>query len=756
MCGLCDKKPVIVLTLLALLLGVWDSPACADDWVNPLEYKGKLDSPLVEVTPFVFKDKFYLLENWQKQWENPGDTDGSHFTRDEVRIRDMAGNRIVSIPFTGHGLGMALVHDDRVYVFAGDWGTEKKWQITKISMVSSDDLVNWSKPVVVLEAQPHEKFFNVSVCRGADRFVLLIESNDPAWPSFTFKYFESDDLVQWEPIADALYGEEKYVGGPALYYEGDYFYTLYLQALGDRFYQTRVTRSKDLIHWQDAPVTRPVATFDPENRVHRLRPPEIRERNASDVELCEWQGRTIVYYTGGDQQYAGDLQWADFEGSPQEFLESFYIELDDVHPSENQLRYQENQVGCFVHFGPASYLDKNGGDYLTVPAADLFDPTALDTDQWMRAAKSIGAKHIILTAKHHNGYCLWPTETTDYSVQQSPWKNGAGDVVRMFVDSARKHGISPGLYLSSGDTHFGCTSTPDPLGERKLVGDVEAYFPVFMNQLTELLSNYGDLEVVWFDGAYNPFMPDVIDETGAPTGGIYADRISELVRRLQPKAVIMGGGDADVRWSGSEQGRAPYPLWNEVSLGEGRENWLPEYAEGWFIPESNIHTRPHWFWAPGTDESLKTPEEMMEAYDSSVALGSNLLVNLTPDMRGLLSDAEVAMLKTFGANLYDRFAEPKGKVSSQNRWEEGNALVLDFGQPTNVDHVKIKEELDRGQRVRQYQIESWQDDAWVVISKGTSIGRKRIHNIDAIETRALRLKVLDTAPLPGIRAFAAY
>ena len=293
-------------------------------WKNPLTYLGKLDSPLVEVTPFVFKDRFYLLENWQKQWEYPDETDGARTTEDEIRIRDVDADRIVSIPLVGHGLGMALVHDGRVYVFGGNWGTGKKWNIKKIEMVHSDDLVNWSDPVVVLEAEPQEKFFNVSVCRGDGRFIMLVESNDPAWPTFTFKYFASDDLLSWTIIPDALYGVDKYVGGPALYYEGGRYYTLYLEALGNRFYETRVTRSNDLVHWEDAPEARPFATFNPENPVHALRPADIRERNASDVELCYWNGKTRVYYTGGDQQYAGDLQHAEFEGTPQELLEAFY------------------------------------------------------------------------------------------------------------------------------------------------------------------------------------------------------------------------------------------------------------------------------------------------------------------------------------------------------------------------------------------------------------------------------------------------
>ena len=293
-------------------------------WENPLVHKGKLNSPLVEVTPFVFNDRLYLLENWQKQWEVPGGPDGSRINEDEVRIRDVEADRVVSTPLIGHGLGMAFVHEREVYVFAGNWGTGEKWNITAIEMVSSKDLINWSKPVVVLRAQPDEKFFNVSVCRGEKGFVLLVESNDPRWPAFTFKYFRSDDLRNWQPVPNGLYGTEKYVGGPALYHEGDYFYTLYLQLLGEGKFETRVTRSTDLVHWQDAPDGRPFVTFNPNNSVHPLRPPEIREVNASDAELCAWKDKTIVYYTGGDQHLAGDLQWAEFNGTPRELLERFF------------------------------------------------------------------------------------------------------------------------------------------------------------------------------------------------------------------------------------------------------------------------------------------------------------------------------------------------------------------------------------------------------------------------------------------------
>ncbi|NOY41976.1 MAG: hypothetical protein GXP26_09080 [Planctomycetes bacterium] len=308
-----------------------DKPSAAV-WKHPLTKKGKLHSPLVEVTPFVFKDRLYLLENWQKQWEFADSSDGGRTQEDEIRIRSVISDRIVSTPLLGHGLGMAFVWEDRVYVFAGNWGKEEKWNITKIEMTSSADLIHWTEPVVVLKAEPQEKFFNVSVCRGKDVFTLLVETNDPAWPTFTFKYFSSKDLKEWTRIPDALYGRKKYVGGPALYFEDGIYYTLYLQSLGGGRYETRITRSTDLVHWQDAPKDRPFVTFNPKNKVHSLRPENIREVNASDAEVCHWKGKTLVYFTGGDQHFAGDLQLAEFKGSPAELFKYFYVDSPVVAP----------------------------------------------------------------------------------------------------------------------------------------------------------------------------------------------------------------------------------------------------------------------------------------------------------------------------------------------------------------------------------------------------------------------------------------
>jgi hypothetical protein len=303
--------------------------AGASDWKNPLVKKGYLNSPLVETTPFAFGDRLYLAENYQAFVDSASKRPGDDSDKDALRIRDVETGKIVSVALREHSFGTVFVSGDRVYAFSAKNAKGKPWRTaTSVSMTYSTDLRSWSEPRMVLEAEGAEQIFNVAVCRGVDRFVLLYETNDPKYPPFTFKYCESDDLVHWRRIPGALYGTDKYVGGPALYYEGDreggWYYTLYLEALPDTEYETRITRSRDLKHWQDAPPGRPFLTFDRTKKKLPLRPPELPEKNASDAELCYFKGRTIVYFTGSDQQVAGDLQRAEYEGTPRELFEHFF------------------------------------------------------------------------------------------------------------------------------------------------------------------------------------------------------------------------------------------------------------------------------------------------------------------------------------------------------------------------------------------------------------------------------------------------
>lgn len=723
-------------------------------WKSKLVEKKYLDSPLVEVTPFVWRDCLYLLENWQKQWELPGEPEWDRFKDDIIRIRDVESQKIVTAPLTGYAFGSAFVWDSTVYVFAGDYGEGKPWRhITEIVMTKSDDMVNWSEPQVVLRAENHEFIFNMAVCCDGKRFVMLYETNDRQWPPFTFKYCESNDLVDWQRIPNAVFGREKYVGGPALYHKDAWYYTLYLHDLS-KGWETRIARSRNLVDWEEAPTDRPFVTYNT-SRHPVLRPDPIREKNASDVELCYWKGKTIVYFTGSDQQYAGDLQTAAFSGTPGELLESYFEEPCVVVPSTRQHRHQtKHQLGAFCHFGTATYAGPNG--MLTPIDASIFNPVDLDCDQWAEAAKALGASIIVLTAKHHSGFCLWPTETTEYCVRNCPWENGKGDVVRKFVDACRSHDLEIGFYYSFGDFSIPCHSTPDPIGKRKLVGDVDSHFKLVQKQITELLTAYGDISYLWFDGAYDPFGWDVLDFDNKPIGMKYGNGITDMIRKLQPQAVIGGGMGSDGRWSGSEQGWAAYPLWNIIAPGDGPKVWQNPDTQGWVYVEANIFTRCNWFWMPDSDDTLKSQEEMMDVYYQSIGRGANLLVNMTPNRRGIIPNAEKEMLATFGAEITRWFKTPIARTNSNSGWGESATLDLLLQKAHVVNHVILEEDIQFGQRVRAYRLEARVGESWHTIADGLSIGRKRIERFDEIRTDLLRLRILDTDPLPRIRSFSTY
>jgi len=294
-------------------------------WKSPLVKKGRVPVSCGETTPFVFNGRLYRLENFKKSDEFHGKPVQYRFHEDGFRIRDVEADRVVSVPLLNHYFAIAYVWEERVYVLAGDLGEDEPWwHIRKIVLISSDDLITWTAPQVVIRSEGGERLFNTGLCHDGDQFVLLYETDDKRWPKFTFKYCRSTDLINWEPIPGGLYGTDKYVGGPALYFEGGWYYTLYLESLGEGCYETRITRSRDLVNWQDAPADRPFLPYDPTRQPDPINHPDVWELNASDPDLCEYNGRTIVYFGGGNQLGVGDLQWAEFAGSPRELFEHFF------------------------------------------------------------------------------------------------------------------------------------------------------------------------------------------------------------------------------------------------------------------------------------------------------------------------------------------------------------------------------------------------------------------------------------------------
>ena len=446
-----------------------------------------------------------------------------------------------------------------------------------------------------------------------------------------------------------------------------------------------------------------------------------------------------------------------------------------IQPSARQLAFQERQFGAFIHFGLATWYDGPDtavfprtlrapyafnmdlwGAMTAQPAVAVFDPRQLDAAQWMAAAQAVGARHVVLTAKHHNGFCLWPTATTEYCVRNSPWRDGHGDVLREFVDAARRAGLGVGIYLSAGDVHHGCFSTPEPQGERRVIGDIDEYLPVFEVQCREVFSDYGELCEIWLDGALDPFGPDVRRPDGSQVGTAYWDRLIALTRALQPNAVIMGGTQPDVRWPGNEDGLAPYPLWNVVRPGEEAANYLPAGVTGWLAPEADVFTRPTWFWTAGSDEALCSLDRLRDIYARSIGHGANLLINMTPDRRGLIPEAEVRRLAALGDDIRRRFGAPCAETAGEMALREDMRLELAWDHPASVVSVILEEDLRYGQRVARYQIEVLEHGAWRMLAAGQTIGRRRIACFPPATTRHMRLRILESAEAPIIRRFAVF
>lgn len=296
-------------------------------WTWPIKESTRVPEALAELTPFVFRDRLYRLENFVRHHDFPGTPPGYRFHENGFRIRDVATDQMISVPLLDHYFGIAYCWEGRCYAYAGKYPPDQTDSyIRQTVMISSDDLITWTKPQVVMEADGQERLFNYAVCRARGKFYMLYETNDRRWPPFTMRFCESDDLIHWRKLGpEYIYGTEKYTGGPALYYddEEDWFYCLYLEDLG-RKYETRVTRSRDMMQWTDAPPDRPVVTFDLSRDVAPERFPGVKELSASDVEICEFNGQTLVYWISGNQQGASMQYCETFDGSMNTFLRGFF------------------------------------------------------------------------------------------------------------------------------------------------------------------------------------------------------------------------------------------------------------------------------------------------------------------------------------------------------------------------------------------------------------------------------------------------
>jgi len=417
----------------------------------------------------------------------------------------------------------------------------------------------------------------------------------------------------------------------------------------------------------------------------------------------------------------------------------------DLKPSPQQVEWQDLEMGAIIHFGPNTFMDREWGDGTADPR--VFNPTQFDPEQWMKALQAAGIKYVVFVAKHHDGFCLWPTAQTDYSVKSSPWENGHGDVVRQVEQAARKFGLKFGVYLSPWDRH-----------EPKYNNSAE-YDKYYAAELDELAQGYGDLEEFWLDGA-------------GSGGHVYNfPRIVEELRMSQPNTLVFADMAlfeyGDIRWSGSEQGTIPYENWNVIDR-HGFLRWRP-------VESDTTLRKDHWFWHPNDEASLKSVDELMSTYEQTIGRGAQLMLGIAPDRRGLLPEADVQRLKEFGAAIGERYG--KNLIASHVRSTPNEELALDgnpdtfwsaptgshhstlevhFDKPVTFSRALTMEWLNDGQHVQKYAIEVEKDGKWIEIARGEAIGHKRIHQFAPVTASRVRLNILSSTSEAHIREFQLF
>jgi alpha-L-fucosidase len=411
-------------------------------------------------------------------------------------------------------------------------------------------------------------------------------------------------------------------------------------------------------------------------------------------------------------------------------------------PSPSQLAWQRDELALFLHFGVNTFTDREWGD--GTEKRRIFAPTQLDARQWARAARGAGFKALILTAKHHDGFCLWPSRTTRHSVAASPWRGGQGDLVREFVDACRAEGLKPGLYCSPWDRNS------------SVYGDSPRYNDLYCDQITELLTRYGPIHEVWFDGANGE----------GPTGKrqIYDwPRFFGLVKRLQPESVIFSDAGPDIRWIGNERGQAGDPNWSTVDPatvpypGASSDQILESLQHGdpagsvWRPGESDVSIRPGWFYHAAEDQQVKTVEQLVDLYFSSVGRNSKLLLNVPPTREGLLHANDVAQLDAMRSRLLALFQNDHATGRTLT-WRSTGPLTasaeIQLDTSVGVGVAELAEPIEEGQRIARYHLEGWEGGQWRTLSRGTTIGYRKLDRFERQPLQRVRLTIEDAVESP--------
>ena len=441
---------------------------------------------------------------------------------------------------------------------------------------------------------------------------------------------------------------------------------------------------------------------------------------------------------------------------------------------------------AFLHFTVNTFTDKEWGYGDEDPR--LFHPTAFDADAIVEALKAGGMKGVILTCKHHDGFCLWPTRTTEHSLKRSPWRDGKGDIVREISEGASRHGLRFGVYVSPWDRNHPRYGTPE-------------YVAVYRQQLRELLTEYGPIFEVWHDGANggDGYYGGAREKRTIDKRSYYGwPETWQLVRSLEPNAVIFSDVGPDIRWVGNEDGIAGETCWATCTpVGENGGPASPGDADPkrlnrgtrdgheWLPAECDVSIRPGWFWHENENPNVKTPEQLMELYLKSVGRGASLLLNVPPDRRGLLYERDVRSLRTFGSLAKKAFGENLAvgaRITASNArgaarqfgpenlldgnpdtyWATDDEITtghvtLELPRPVRFELVRVREEIRLGQRVESVAVDAFQDGGWRTVGEATSVGAGRILRTPGpVETSRVRLRITQSPVCPALTELALF
>lgn len=415
---------------------------------------------------------------------------------------------------------------------------------------------------------------------------------------------------------------------------------------------------------------------------------------------------------------------------------SSYAQQAAPTPTSQQVNWQKRETTAFLHFTVNTFTDREWGNGTESP--QIFNPEKLDARQWIKALKGAGFKMAILTAKHHDGFCLWPSRYTDHSVKSSPWKNGKGDVVKEVSDACREFGLAFGFYLSPWDRHEKSYGTP-------------AYNDFYKNQLRELLTNYGEIAEVWFDGAKGEKEKDMqYDFEG----------YWKMVRELQPDAVLFSDAGPDVRWVGNERGIAGDTCWSTINtegmmpgvadpkyLNKGDEN-----GKRWIPAETDVSIRPGWFWHASENNRVRSAKNLVNLYYQSVGRNSLLLLNIPPNNQGLLEQSDIKAMDSFHTILKETFARNllAGRVSKKLTdndlasflpLTENEGLEIDLKKQVRFDRLLLQENIYNGQSIKGGIVEYWDGNKWQALASFSTIGYKRLLRFPVVNCQKLRLTI---------------